>query len=211
MEDIIRIYPNHKQLLSYPFRFTSEHFDKYNEMINNKILQDNYKKWKNGFNYKTNRKVTINGELHYKLKSIFTIKCDRINSILFDELDNIYFEKYLLETNTIYEDIDDKNKEITMYNNIVNNNIKNINNLDNWDSFINFESIKYGLPSIVNNIHKENNCLGEIIKDYYESCSCSSCENWNGCNSGGTQYYKCNKCDYKTHNILGDTRNYKGK
>lgn len=210
MEDIIRIYPNHRQNKSYPFRFTTEDFDKYNEILNNKILQDNYKKWKNGINYKTNRNIKINGKIHEDLKSIFMIKCKQHN-ILFNELNSIDFEKYLLETKTIYEDIDNKNKETNIYNNIVDTIIKNINNLDNWNNFIYFETIKYGLPSVVNNIHRENNCCGKIIKDYYESCSCSSCENWNGCNRGGIQYYKCNNCCYKTQNNLGDTRNYKGK
>jgi len=46
-------------------------------------------------------------------------------------------------------------------------------------------------------VHRENNCFGSIMKDYHEECTCHNCENWTRCGSGGTQYYKCDKCDYK--------------
>jgi hypothetical protein len=210
MEDIIRTYPRRKSISSYPFRYTTKDFDKYNEILNNKILQDKYNKWANGINYKTNRKININGKIHKDLKSIFMIECkpnylvkERIvlfteRIVLFTELNNIDFEKYLLETETIYKDIDNKNKEIKIYNDIVYKIIENINNLDNWNNFIYFETKKYGIPVVFNNIHRENNCCGVIIEDYYEDCSCSSCENWGGCGKQRIYYYKCDNCCYKT-------------
>ncbi len=210
MEDIIRIYPIKKEILTYPFRFRTEDFDEYNEMIKNKELQNNYKKWKNGVNYKTNRKITIHWKIYNDLKNIFIIKCKDRN-VLFDELIQIDINKYLLETIIIYKDIDKKNLEIQNYNNIIDEIINKIKNIENYDNYIIFEGKKYSLHNVLNYIHRENNCFGNIIEDYYESCSCSSCENWNGCNRGGTQYYKCDKCDYKKTTRLGDTRNYKGK
>ena len=160
MECILRTYPKTRELLSYPFRFTPNDFNKYRELLNNGTLQDDYEKWKIGINYKTNKKITINGKMHNSLKNVFMIKCDKGCTVLFY-----------------------------------------------W-----FESSKYGVPIVANRIHKENDCLGEII-EYYEGCSCSSCENWNGCNrGGGTHHYECNKCSYKTQtNSMRDTRNYKGK
>lgn len=212
MECILRTYPKTRELLSYPFRFTQNDFNKYRELLNNETLQDDYEKWKIGINYKTNKKITINGKMHQSLKSVFMIDCDKGLTVLFDDFDfkSIDFAVYSLETKTIYETIDAKNKEITHYNDAVNHVIENINNLNKWNDFICFESSKYGIPIVVNGIHKENDCLGEII-EYYERCSCSSCENWNGCNYGGTYHYECNKCSYKTQTNAMNTRNYKGQ
>jgi hypothetical protein len=148
--------------------------------------------------------------MHQSLKSVFMIRCDKGHTVLFDDFKSIDFAMYSLETKTIYETIDATNKEINHYNDAVKHIIENINNLNKWNDFICFESSKYGIPIVVNRIHKENDCLGEII-EYYESCSCSSCENWSGCNRGGTYHHECNKCSYKTQTNAMNTRNYKGQ
>jgi|LakMenE29Apr09ns_1017244.scaffolds.fasta_scaffold02738_2 hypothetical protein len=210
MECIIRTYPKTRELSSYPFRFTQNDFNKYRELLNNGTLQDDYEKWKIGINYKTNKRITINGKMHQSLKSVFMIRCDKGHTVLFDDFKSIDFAMYSLETKTIYETIDATNKEINHYNDAVKHIIENINNLNKWNDFICFESSKYGIPIVVNRIHKENDCLGEII-EYYESCSCSSCENWSGCNRGGTYHHECNKCSYKTQTNAMNTRNYKGQ
>lgn len=206
MTHIIRIYPKHKELLFYPTRLQNKDFDNYKNLLNNdKLLSAKYEKWKNGINYTTNRKININGKIHNDLKSIFIIKCEG-KYILFDKFINIDFKKYLTETKNIYDDIKHKNKETTEYNDNIDKIIMDINNLEKWDDFIEFESIKYGLPKIVNNIHKENNCSGEILDDIHEICCCNRCENWTGCGRNGTQHYKCNNCSYSTKSI-----NYKDK
>jgi len=210
MQNIIRIYPIYKELIEFPFRFKAEHFDKYNELLNNETLQINFKKWNNGINYKTNRKIKINGEIHRELKNIFIINCGKKN-VLFDEFNGIDYEPYLLETKNMYADIDNKNKEIKKYNNIIDDIIEKINELDNWDKFVEFNSKKYGMPIVSKNIHNENNCNGEFIKDKYERCECSSCENWGGCNEPAIQYYKCSNCSYKISESIKRHYNYKGK
>lgn len=77
-----------------------------------------------------------------------------------------------------------------------------INELTEWTDFIEYENVKYGLKPIVNKVHRENNCLGNITDTqiFKEPCRCSSCENWGGCNrdSGSTNWIlQCDKCEYK--------------
>ena len=48
-----------------------------------------------------------------------------------------------------------------------------------WEDYIEFEGIKYGLPNIVDNIHRYNNCMGHITREY-EECSAKLCRNWEG-------------------------------
>ena len=81
------------------------------------------------------------------------------------------------------------------------------------DDYVLFEGIKYGIPNVFENIHREKDCNGLLKDSFYESCSCSACENWYGCSSPtGTQHYKCNKCDYKDYSKrITHHTNYKGK
>ena len=78
---------------------------------------------------------------------------------------------------------------------------KKIQKLEDWNDFVEFEGKYYGIVKVYNNIHRENNCLGEMVfyKEEYKRCNCNSCENWlYGCsNPRGTylRYYKCNKCN----------------
>ena len=220
MDDIkiLRYYPHKKDKLKYPFRYTRSIFDEYNELINTRDFLANYISWKNGINFKTNIKIKIGGDLHSRLKNVFMIQLrdwtksyweydkyndrSKVDAILFDELSNIDPELYLRETDEIKRKIDDQNKPILEYNNLVNETIEKINNLEKWGDFIEFENNYYGIPVVYKNIHKENDCNGNIVKDRYERCSCSRCENWYGCkNINGYQYYKCDACDYK-YNIV---------
>lgn len=152
-----------------------------------------------------------------------------IKKILFNEIDdiNINWEKYFLETTKIYNDIDIKNKEIDKQNEIINKKNKEINNYNNnvceiilkikklikWDDYIIFKGEKYGIPTVFERIHRENDCNGLLEESFYESCKCRTCENWLGCSSPtGTQYYKCNKCSYKNYyEEIKHYKNHKGK
>ena len=43
---------------------------------------------------------------------------------------------------------------------------------------------------------KSDKCFCVFVKTRYESCGCSSCENWGGCNNPiGKQYYQCKMCN----------------
>jgi len=70
---IERQYPNKKHLKEYPKRYDNFVFEKLNKMNQDIELQNNYKKWKNGINYKTNRKIKIDGKIHTKLKKLYDI------------------------------------------------------------------------------------------------------------------------------------------
>ena len=95
--------------------------------------------------------------------------------------------------------------KVIEYNDEIDKIIKQINKLKKWEEFVLFDDKHYGIHNIHNNIHRENNCFGNIIPDYIEEtiikCECSSCENWGGCGSNGAkniiQYYKCDNCNYK--------------
>jgi len=160
--NIIRTYPNYKNKLKKPNRFNTEHFETFNKMIDDKDLMSNYQKWKQGINYKTNRKIKIDGDTHKKIdcfhKYIFG------DSIYIDDVININQDDYLKETFEMEKDIANKNEEIKRYNDIVKSVIDKIKNLDKWDDFIEFEGKYYGLVNKVrNNIHIENSCNGEMI------------------------------------------------
>ena len=160
--NIIRTYPNYKNKLNYPKRFNIEHFETFNKMIDDKDLMSNYQKWKQGINYKTNRKIKIDRYTHKNIdcfhKNIFG------DSIYIDDVININQDDYLKETIEEQKDIDNKNEEIQRYNDIVKSVIDKIENLDKWDDFIEFEGKYYGLVNKVrNNIHIENSCNGEMI------------------------------------------------
>ena len=126
-----------------------------------------------------------------------------VNGISFDKLNSINKDEYLKETKKIINEIDIDNAIIKYYNELVDSIIEKIKKLEDWDDFVEFEGKYYGINKVYNNIHRENNCLGEMVfyKEEYESCNCSSCENWlYGCsNPRGRhlRYYKCNKCNYE--------------
>src|SRR5262245_5704669 len=117
--DIIRHYPEYKKCIEYPERYSDKVFAKYKELKNDIEIQNRFEKWKQGINYNTNRKIKIGGEIHNTIKRQFIINCNWHNDIIFDQLDNIKINAYLNETTLINKEIDDVNKEIRNYNNIV--------------------------------------------------------------------------------------------
>ncbi len=209
-DDINRCLPHKKLFYRYPLRHDKIVFDEYKIMINNKVIQENYKKWKNGINFKTNRKITIGGKIHDALIDTFMVGRD--HRVLFEELNDIDEDEYMKKTKIINDKIDKKNISIEKYNELICDVSIKINKLKKWNDFIIFEGDKYGIPSVFNNIHRENDCFGKIKEENYESCQCHCCENWFGCsNPAGTQYYKCEKCDYKYSKTILFEKNYKGK
>jgi hypothetical protein len=195
-QQIERQYPTKKQEKIYPKRYNNSLFEKLNEMNRDIELQNDYKKWKVGINYKTNRKIKIDGKIHRELKQKFIICGD----VLFDNLNCINSDEYLQETKKIINDIDVENAIIKDYNKLVDNIIEKIQKLENWNDFIVFEENKYGLiTKIKNNIHMENNCFGEMI--FIEKKIEYTFNDRPFCNyeDSETTYsvYKCSKCSYE--------------
>jgi hypothetical protein len=217
MSDIIRQHPLKKSLYQYPLRYNKEVFDIYNTKISNPNFENDYIKWKSGINYITNRKIKINGKTHNEIKGNFYISYyhnysntySTLQFVFFENLKNINFQKYLNETYIINKKIDDDNVSINEYNLIIDNIIHEINKLNNWFDYIEFEGKKYGMiHKVKDNIHCENNCNGNMIKQRSYDSRCVKCESgmWN-CgmwNSGSDcsyimNIYLCNKCNYEYH------------
>jgi hypothetical protein len=188
VDELERHYPTKKKEKIYPLRYDNSIFEKFNEM-NTMELQKDFKKWINGINYKTNRKITIGGKIHNELKQKFMINY-RFRDILFEDLTNINIHEYLQETKKINNDIDIENILIKDYNKLVDDIIKRIQTLEKWNDFVEFEGIKYGIPKIYNNIHYENDCKGNISKTkIFNSCRCEYKE-----------LIKCLKCKFMYRN-----------
>lgn len=201
--EIERIYLSHKIEKCYPDRYDNAVFEEFNKMNSDTQFQNDYKKWKAGINYKTNRKIKIGGKTYKELeKSRFSIKLTLNHRfwgfISFDELKNIDAVKYLEETEKIKHEIDIENAGIKDYNKKIDIVVEKIKNLESWDDFVEFEGKKYGLIyKTKNNIHIENNCLGKMIfieerTEYDIAASLYK-------NDRETTYKitKCNKCNYE--------------
>jgi hypothetical protein len=189
-------YPAKLLSKKYPIRYTQETFDNYQKLIKTPLFIHDYEKWKIGINSKTGRKIKINGDKHYQLKERFLIKgrCKGGSyAVLFIHLQGIIPEIYTKATIDIYNSIDEYNKKIEAYNKEVDNIIEKINNLSSFNDFVIFNDQKYGLPPIVNCIHRTDDCLGDI-KTIYKACKCHLCEDWNGCDNPVITCNVCEKC-----------------
>jgi hypothetical protein len=169
-------------------------------------LQNDYKKWKDGINYKTNRKIKIGGKIHREVEEKFMISYSHnysmghqiMSSVLFEDLININADDYLQETKKINNEIDAENIIIKNYNKSVDSIIEKIQKLEKWNDFIEFEGKYYGITSkVLNNIHIENDCLGKMVyhddkETIYSIYKCSKCIYENKivkCSSGGGSHY----------------------
>ena len=154
--EIERIYLSHKIPKCYPDRYDNAVFEKFNEMNSDTQFQNDYKKWKAGINYKTNRKIKIWGKTYKELeKSRFSIKvplkwCPCVwTYISFDELKNIDAVKYLEETEKIKHEIDIENAGIIDYNKKFDIVFEKIKNLESWDDFVEFVRLVTQLLRVV--------------------------------------------------------------
>ena len=196
--EIIRGYPYKKREKSYPYRYDNNIFEKLNEMNEDIELQNNYKKWKDGINYKTNRKIEIGGKIHKKLE----YEKFMVNGISFDKLNSINKDEYLKETKKIINEIDIDNAIIKYYNELVDSIIEKIKKLEDWNDFVEFEGKYYGINKVYNNIHRENNCLGEMV--FYKEHTYYIFGDRPFCNYEDKEcrysIYKCNKCNCEYKN-----------
>lgn len=196
---IIHDYPSYKSEITYPKRHTKYTFKKYNQLVNNTELMDIYDKLDKGINYKTNRKIKIKGDTYYKIiANLFMIE-----NIFFKNFEHINQNEYMNETIIIKNKINNENKIIEKYNNVLPHIHNKIDNLKKWNDFIEFEGNKYGMPHIVNNnIHYDNDCFGTMIFSEQIERECKGCRDgimFNGnykCNCFLKKIYKCNKCNF---------------
>ena len=196
---------NRRPEKEYPVRYDSAMFGKLAE-IDLDDLRNKYEKWKRGINYKTNRKITIGGKIHNSMSSHFMI-VHRIgsqwHSVLFEDLAEINVCDYLRETEKMHNDVDLENNGIREYNSFIDGFNERINALPKWDDFIEFEGNYYGLAdNVLNNIHRENDCLGEMVWQADELHECKGCRDVglyrasHPCSCSTSTLSKCIKCGY---------------
>jgi hypothetical protein len=79
-------------------------------------------------------------------------------------------------------------------------NLLKIQKLERWNDFIEFEGKCYGITSkVLNNIHRENDCFGEIVFIRKETTYTSNDRPFCNYDDTETTYsiYKCSKCNYE--------------
>ena len=192
MSDIIRDrYPQKRREKDHN-RYPESAFDEYEART---TPRDKYEKWKRGVNFLTGQTIPIGSKAHKELGVHFTVRRyeDQHHCLIpCTKLDGIDRAAYVEETRRL----DVKHERARAYNTIIDEVIKRINNLDSYDQFVEFEGKKYGLPPILNEVHRKNNCMGKMIK-ISEPCGCHECEDWNA-NHDNIRYEKCDKCGYAT-------------
>jgi len=203
IQTIERYHPTKKTEKNYQERYNHFVFEKFNEMSKNTELQNDYNKWKDGINYKTNRKIKIGGKIHSELKQRFMINYSHniySLSVLFESLIDINATEYLQETEQIYKEVDNENAVIQDYNKLIDSIIEKIQKLERWNDFIEFEGKCYGITSkVLNNIHIENNCFGEMIFTRKDTEHTFNDRPFCNYDDKETTYsiYKCSKCIYE--------------
>lgn len=178
--------------------------------ISNQDFQEKLHKWKNGINPITNRKITIGGKVYDDVKyTLINLIGQNVwcNEEKYQKIKDIDIDNYAAETMILQRETDIQNNEIKLYNTSLIVAVKQIDKLQSFLDFVEFDGHNYGMPPIVDGIHRENDCMG-VITDYYTDCTCSTCENWNGCGTLREGYRTCNKCDYKVKLRGGASRRW---
>ena len=193
--EIIRHYP---MIRGYPYRYTNDAFDKSHEMYNDPVLTEHYNKWKEGINPHTNRKIKIGGKTYHSIKNDFIISFLNSRgtwcSVFYLKLIEIDQEKYEKETIQLNHETDKENE-------VASSTIEQINRLQSWNDYVEFDGMKYGLPKVLNEIHRENDCFGQMEYDREKDYECRGCRNNQvgpfQCLCHTFTINKCNKCGYE--------------
>jgi hypothetical protein len=185
------------------------------EKLNNldiRKLQVDYDKWERGINYKTGRTIKIGGKLHNALKKVFMIDKVLFNNIkIISSEDIINIKKEIdsenLKITEFNLNIDKKIEETENNNNIINDFINKLDKLDKWNYYLEFNGQKFGTKhKIINKIHIENSCNGEMIflKEIHLMCSDCRVDEITGghgyqryCDCIYKYIYECNICGYE--------------
>lgn len=155
MDPIIREFPTKMTSVNNLFNYGIDDYLQCKNLINNDVFMYNYKKLLSGINYKTNRKIKRDGHLFKKLVEEFHSTYPFLSK----------FEKinYELLTNKKCDELIRRNKEIEIYNSIIDKVVNDIKQLKSWNDFVIFNGKKYGLPQFCDGIHKEDDCHGQLI------------------------------------------------
>jgi hypothetical protein len=133
-------------------RYNEKMFEKFRKIVDyNPDIILWYNKWLKGVNYQTGRKIKFGGKLHNSLKDIFMLNTNTSVGDLMVIDEGVYKE----ESRRIYI-------ENQKYDLLVDSVIEKVKNLKRWSDFVEFGGTKYGLPEVLNDIHRENDCLGNI-------------------------------------------------
>jgi hypothetical protein len=192
--EIKRYYPMTR---SYPYRYTNEVFDTFHEMYNDPVIRDRCNKWKKGINPYSNRKIKRRGKTYDSIKNDFMISFLH-GHVFYLKLKYIDEEKYKEETIQLNHETDKQNE-------IISNTIEQINRLQNWNDFVMYDGIKYGLKKVVNHIHREKDCFGQMEYDREKEYKCRGCIGKNirpyHCLCHTYTMNKCNKCGYEDKEV----------
>ena len=210
---ILRSLPERKGLMRITGnRYTKSDFEKFNELASVKGNIEKCRILESGRNYRTNRKIKVDGKLYKQLISPFYVFYEgyrqdekgegwshsiRGGMHLFTILCDIDEKEYMAESEKLEGPINEQNRRIREFNKSVDDAIQKIHSLEKWSDYVEFDGLKYGLPSILNGIHRYSDCLGKIESKQISS-SCHSCEYYfGGCGGhcSGDRYEEvCSKC-----------------
>ena len=103
-------------------------------------------------------------------------------------------EKYKEETIQLNHETDKENE-------VASSTIEQINRLERWNDYVEFGGMKYGLPKVLNEVHRENDCFGQMEFDREKDYECRGCRNNQvgpyQCLCHTFTINKCNKCGYE--------------
>lgn len=191
---ICRYYPTKQEEQKY--KYSRELVEIINRLKNDEEFQRRFNLFKQGINYKTGKPYKEYSSEYRDLINEFILKdldSDTIHiNIYYDDVKDMDYEKFLKNCDLI----DEKNISIRNRNNDVDKVIEQIKQLQSWDEYVEFEYRKYGISPIFGNIHRENDCFGNIINIPHKCYTCKKII-YGKCCYGfyGEQTHKCDKCD----------------
>lgn len=194
---MIRTKPQPK-LHHYHGRLSERELLKYHEIhevfMSNKDFQSKLQKWKAGINFITNKEIA-NAKIHSDLKYILLNQIGHnvwCNESIYEKIKDIDIKSYVEETKKIQLELDILNEEVDRYNRSLFDIHRQIDKLYSFFEFVEFDGNKYGIPPVIDGIHRENDCMG-VITDIYKNCSCTLyCRK-----HPRSGFRSCDMCDYK--------------
>lgn len=181
---IIRFYPPTASYIFGDYEFYD--FDEFEKLKKDEEFLKKFNLFEQNIDYRTGEKIIPKSNLWEELKKefIITLPCD--------SKFNIYFGDIISYENGEYYRIDGRITTIKNYNKEANIIGTYIAELKYWEDYVMFDGDKYGIPTIFNSIHREDNCFGKFI--------------YVGEHVSGGFVYSCDKCFkefilFSKHNI----------